>query len=102
MATVLITGMSGTGKSTALVELARRGYQVVDADLPEWSIEIPSTEPGGMEQVWREDAMASLLDVGPLLRATSTAEIGTTIPVAEVVDQLEAVIGHMSIRRTWS
>ena len=31
---VLITGMSSTGKSTALAELARRVHRVVDADLP--------------------------------------------------------------------
>lgn len=29
MTLVLVTGMSGTGKSAALVELARRGYRVV-------------------------------------------------------------------------
>jgi dephospho-CoA kinase len=27
---VLVTGMSGTGKSTVLDELARRGHRVVD------------------------------------------------------------------------
>jgi dephospho-CoA kinase len=32
MAVVLDTGMSGTGKSSALAELARRGHRVVDAD----------------------------------------------------------------------
>ena len=34
---VLVTGMSGTGKSTALVELARRGFRTVDTDEPGWS-----------------------------------------------------------------
>ena len=37
---ILLTGMSGTGKSTALSELRRRGYQTVDTDeagLSEWS-----------------------------------------------------------------
>ena len=29
---VLVTGMSGTGKSTVLGELARRGWHAVDAD----------------------------------------------------------------------
>lgn len=32
MTRVLITGMSGTGKSTVIAELAARGYHVVDAD----------------------------------------------------------------------
>ena len=32
-----MTGMSGTGKSTALAELGRRGFPVVDTDSPTWS-----------------------------------------------------------------
>ena len=51
---VLITGMSGTGKSTALAELARRVHRVVDADLPAWSIELASPDGSGAEQFWRE------------------------------------------------
>jgi hypothetical protein len=51
MTRVLITGMSGTGKSTALVELARRGHQVVDADLSAWSIEVASPDGSGAEQL---------------------------------------------------
>jgi predicted ATPase len=61
MTRVLITGMSGTGKSTALAELARRGHRVVDADLPTWSTEIASPAGSGAEQLWREDAMDALL-----------------------------------------
>ncbi len=52
---VLVTGMSGTGKSTALAELARRGFRVVDTDEPGWK------EPRGGDEVWREDRMAALL-----------------------------------------
>src|SRR5213076_2682094 len=62
MTRVLITGMSGTGKSTALAELARRGHRVVDADATPWSIEIGSPTGSGAEQLWREDAMDALLD----------------------------------------
>jgi hypothetical protein len=36
MSKVLVTGMSGTGKSSALAELGRRGYRVVDTDDPGW------------------------------------------------------------------
>ena len=36
MSAVLVTGMSGTGKSSALAELGRRGYRVVDTDDPGW------------------------------------------------------------------
>ena len=37
MRQVLVTGVSGTGKSTALVELAKRGFQVVETDDAPWS-----------------------------------------------------------------
>ena len=36
MARVLITGMSGVGKSSALAELAARGHDVVDTDDAGW------------------------------------------------------------------
>jgi dephospho-CoA kinase len=57
---VLVTGMSGTGKSTALAELDKRGYRVVDTDSREWSEWAPATE----EWLWREDRMAELLAEG--------------------------------------
>ena len=57
MRRVLITGMSGTGKSTALVELAKRGFRAVDTDSPEWSQWVPAAE----EWLWREDRIAALL-----------------------------------------
>src|SRR5918911_266406 len=52
---ILVTGMSGTGKSTALVELGRRGFRVVDTDSPSWS------EWAQDEWLWREDRIADLL-----------------------------------------
>jgi dephospho-CoA kinase len=55
MPAVLITGMSGTGKSTALADLAARGFRVVDTDDAGWK------EREGDEWVWREDQMAELL-----------------------------------------
>ena len=36
MSRVLVTGMSGVGKSTLLEELARRGYTVLDTDYDGW------------------------------------------------------------------
>ena len=51
--------MSGAGKSTALHELGRRGFRVVDADTDEWSEWAPSAE-----WLWREDRIAALLDSG--------------------------------------
>jgi dephospho-CoA kinase len=60
MAILLVTGMSGTGKSTALAELARRGHRVVDTDDAAWSEDVPTAE-GGIEQLWREDKISALL-----------------------------------------
>ena len=37
MRRILITGMSGTGKSSLVAELAARGYKAVDADSAEYS-----------------------------------------------------------------
>jgi dephospho-CoA kinase len=54
VAVVLVTGMSGTGKSSALAELARRGHRVVDTDYGDWIEE-------GPERLWREDRIDALL-----------------------------------------
>jgi dephospho-CoA kinase len=54
-AAVLVTGMSATGKSTVLGELARRGHRVVDTDHGGW-IDTADGEP-----LWREDRMTALL-----------------------------------------
>jgi dephospho-CoA kinase len=59
---VLVTGMSATGKSAALAELARRGHRVVDTDHGGYSEEVPSPDQGGWEQLWREDRIDALLD----------------------------------------
>ena len=62
MAVVLVTGMSGTGKSAALAELGRRGHRVVDTDYGAYSEEVPCSDAGGWEQLWREDRIDALLD----------------------------------------
>lgn len=59
---VLVTGMSGTGKSAALAELGRRGHRVVDTDHGAYSEEVPCSDAGGWEQLWREDRIDALLD----------------------------------------
>lgn len=55
MPVVFVTGMSGTGKSSALAELARRGHRVVDTDYGGWL-------EGEPEPQWREDRIRELLD----------------------------------------
>jgi len=62
VAVVFVTGMSGTGKSAALAELARRGHRVVDTDHGGYAEEVQSSDVGGWEQVWREDRIGALLD----------------------------------------
>ena len=61
MTAVLVTGMSGAGKSTALAELARRGHRVVDTDYGDWSERVPLQGEPGWEQLWRWDRMDALL-----------------------------------------
>ena len=61
MTAVLVTGMSGAGKSTVLAELARRGHSAVDTDYGGWSTEVPDPDSGGFRQLWREDRIDRLL-----------------------------------------
>ena len=70
MRKVLVTGMSGTGKSTALLELERRGFRVVDTDDAGWTEWC--ADDGGY--VWREDRIAELLsrEEGPTLYVSGT------------------------------
>ena len=158
MRTILITGMSGTGKSTLLGALAARGYRVADLDDDRWSVEVATADGAGLEQVWREDTVADLLagsdaphvvagcasnqgtfydrfgavvllsapvgllrerlrtrdtngfgkaayelerilhdvaEVEPVLRATSTSEIVTTLPPDRVADAVEAMLSRV-------
>lgn len=75
MPNILITGMSGTGKSAALDALTVRGFEAVDTDSDEWCewVEIP--HPGSTTErdwIWRADRMTSLLTSprpGPLFVA---------------------------------
>jgi thymidylate kinase len=66
VAKILVTGMSGTGKSSALSELRRRGYRVVETDDPGWR---EYREDAGSadelhrgEWLWVEERMSELLD----------------------------------------
>jgi RNase adaptor protein for sRNA GlmZ degradation len=60
MPKVLVTGMSGTGKSAALQMLAERGHRVVDTDTDQWShwVTLPDGSP---DWIWHEDAIRALL-----------------------------------------
>jgi shikimate kinase len=57
---VLVTGMSGTGKSTALSQLGRRGHRIVDTDDPGWIVR--AHPPQGIEPMWDLDRVGAVLD----------------------------------------
>lgn len=68
MKRILITGMSGTGKSTVIQELAARGYTAIDTDEDGWhewatvaAEDLPPGVSAGPDWVWREDRIRTLL-----------------------------------------
>jgi len=70
MKRVLLTGMSGTGKSTVIRELARLGHKAIDLDEPGWSDLAnvasqtgPSAFGAGRDWIWREECVQDLLSV---------------------------------------
>jgi dephospho-CoA kinase len=85
MRRILLTGMSGTGKSSALERLRLRGFRTVDTDERGWSDW--SDAQGGY--VWREQRMAELLaeEAGPPLYVA-----GTVSNQGRFYDRFEAVV----------
>lgn len=65
MARILITGASGTGKTTLLHELALRGHVTVDTDYDGWTL------PNGL---WDEPRMRQLLATQPAIVVSGTVE----------------------------
>lgn len=67
MKRVLLTGMSGTGKSSVIEELATRGYRAFDTDDDGFSgvVTVDDDEltglGSGLDWVWREDRIQDLL-----------------------------------------
>ncbi|OPX09047.1 AAA family ATPase [Mycobacterium sp. AT1] len=88
MKRVLVTGMSGTGKSTLLAELARRGYWTVDTDYGDYF----ETVDG--ESLWIESRIEDLLSVddprGLLIVAGTTRNQVTFYPRFDHVVLLSA------------
>ena len=80
MAAILITGMSGTGKSTVLAALHERGYATADLD-DGWCV--PQDDG---TQLWDERAVTRLLDAAaeagdaPLFVAGCEANMGAFLP----------------------
>lgn len=60
-----MTGMSGTGKSSVLEELRRRGHHTVDTDYGEWR---------AADGTWDETRMHELLDSSPDVVVSGTTQ----------------------------
>lgn len=60
MTRLLLTGLSGVGKTTVLTELGCRGHRVVETDLDGWTADVagPGEEP---DHRWDEERMSALL-----------------------------------------
>lgn len=91
MTKVLITGMSGTGKSTVLEILGARGHRTVDTDTDRWShwVTLPD---GSLDWIWREQAIADLLTghhAGKLFVAGCKSNQGKFYPQFDHVVLLE-------------
>ena len=98
---VLITGMSGTGKSAVVAELVARDYKAYDLDTPEWS-EWIDTDPAdqltpakGKDWVWRLDRVHALLsrpDEGTLFNSGCAENMGRLLPMIDAVILLSAPV----------
>lgn len=85
MRMILVTGMSGTGKSAALAQLERRGFEVVDTDRGGWTVW--SDDEGGY--VWRGDRITELLD---RKRTKALFVSGTVSNQGRFYDRFDAVV----------
>jgi shikimate kinase len=99
MKRVLLTGMSGTGKSTVIGELAARGYKAIDTDYGGLSelVTVPDDEPTGLapgqDWVWREDRIQELLsteDAGVLFLSGCAPNQGKFYPQLDHIILLTA------------
>jgi shikimate kinase len=103
---VLITGMSGTGKSTLVRALADLGHRAIDLDEPGWS-EHADPDPqflrrsgvdapaGGREWVWREDRVRQLLEAeqdGTLFVSGCASNQGRFYPLFDRIVLLTAPV----------
>lgn len=52
----LLTGMSGTGKSSVIRELRRRGWPAIDMDEPGWSV-----RDAAGNRLWRDERLAEAI-----------------------------------------
>jgi shikimate kinase len=99
---ILVTGMSGTGKSTVIEKLAGYGYRAIDADCDAWSTWVDASEvsdaagspvEADRDWVWREERIRELLaaeDGGVLFVGGCAANMGQFLPQFDHVVLLSA------------
>jgi dephospho-CoA kinase len=80
---ILVTGMSGTGKSSAFAELQRLGFRTVNTDEPGWTLE---DAEGG--KWWNEGRMVRLLAE----RGSTLFVSGTVTNQGRFYDRFDAVV----------
>jgi len=89
---IFVTGMSGTGKSSALRLLEERGHRAVDTDTDEWSEWITERD-GSQDWIWREEAIGVLLNdprPGHLFVAGCKSNQGKFYPLFDNIALLSA------------
>jgi predicted ATPase len=101
-AVVLVTGMSGTGKSSVLAELVRRGHRVVDTDDPGWIVNLETVD--GLEPVWDLARIRALVEshrAGWLCVAGCVANQGAAYDRFDAIVLLSAPVDEL-LRRVAS
>lgn len=105
--TVLITGMSGTGKTAVVHELAARGFAAIDLDTPDWSHWVDAapddglTPVDGQDWVWQEDRVRALLSApreGTLFISGCAENMSKLYPLIDRIILLSAPIDTIMAR----
>ncbi|OCC03312.1 shikimate kinase [Labrys sp. WJW] len=107
MKRILITGVSGTGKTSVIRELMARGHQAYDLDTPEWSHWVPAapgddlTPAQGEDWVWQLDKVEALLSrstPGPLSVSGCAENMAGLFPLFDAIVLLSAPLPTIMAR----
>lgn len=112
MKRILLTGLSGTGKSTIISKLAAHGYKAMDLDGDEYSHWVPVTAAtinmpvkADRDWAWREDRVQNLLsteDADTLFVSGCAENMSRFIPqfdhVILLTTPLEKIVNRLETR----